>query len=381
MSAAAGPSGSVRIGLADCGRSAARPIRVLLVDDSLVARTVLARLLENRPEFEIAGAAPTADQAIVFLAAHDIDIVVLDVEMPGKDGLTALPEILAASDGTRVLIVSSAAEAGASATVRALTLGAADTLLKPTAGNFAGEFAHKFVDALLRIGHANHKPDRQEGRARGAVPRPLAPVPIVALRPAHSGKISCLAIGASTGGLHALSAFLRQLSPAFRAPILITQHLPPPFMPYFAAQLRDIAGRPTSVAAEGVPLTPGEMLVAPGEGHIRLVRNGSRVVVRIDPAPAPSRCMPSVDPMFEAVGQVFGAEGVGVVLTGMGRDGTIGAGAIVRDGGEILAQDSGTSVVWGMPGSVAQAGLASLVMPPEDLARHVCKRALGAAWK
>lgn len=377
----AGPRGNVRYGTADSGHATVRPIRVLLVDDSLVARTVLARLLENRPEFEIAGAAPTADQAIIFLATHDIDIVVLDVEMPGKDGLTALPEILAASDGTHVLIVSSAAEAGASATVRALTLGAADTLLKPTAGNFAGEFAHKFVDALLRIGHANHAPDRAGGRPRDAAPRPAAPTPIVALRPARNGDVACLAIGASTGGLHALSAFLRRLSPRFRAPILITQHLPPPFMPYFAAQLRDIAGRPTSVAAEGAPLVPGEMLVAPGEGHIRLVRNGSRVVVHIDSNPAPSRCMPSVDPMFEAVAELFGPEGVGVVLTGMGRDGTLGAEVMVRHGGEILAQDSGTSVVWGMPGSVAQAGLASLVMPPEELARHVCTRALGAAWK
>ena len=380
--ATAGPRGNVRYGIADSGRTPVRPIRVLLVDDSLVARTVLARLLDNRTEFEIAGAAPTADQAIVFLTTHDIDIVVLDVEMPGKDGLTALPEILEASHGARVLIVSSAAEAGASATVRALTLGAADTLLKPTAGNFAGEFSHKFIDALLRIGHANHLPaDRGTEKLRDAAPRPVAPPPIVALRPAKTGKISCLAIGASTGGLHALSAFLRRLSPDFTAPILITQHLPPPFMPYFAAQLRDIAKRPTSVAADGTPLVPGQMLVAPGEGHIRLVRNGSRVVVRIDPAPAPTRCMPSVDPMFEAMADVYGAEGVGVVLTGMGRDGTLGAEAMVRAGAEILAQDAATSVVWGMPGSVAQAGLASLVMSPEDLARHVCNRSGLQAWK
>ena len=374
--------GAVRHGAADSGRaSSARPIRVLLVDDSLVARTVLARLLDSRPEFEIAGAAPTADQAITFLATHEIDIVVLDVEMPGKDGLTALPEILAASHGARVLIVSSAAEAGASATVRALTLGAADTLLKPAAGNFAGEFAHKFIDALLRIGHANHIGARVGGMEKeAAAQRPVAPVPMVALRPTKTGKVACLAIGASTGGLHALSAFLRRLTPDFRAPILITQHLPPPFMPYFAAQLRDIAGRPTSVARDGTPLVPGEMLVAPGEGHIRLARNGARVIVRIDPSPAPSRCMPSVDPMFEAVAEIFGPDGVGVVLTGMGRDGTIGAESLVRAGAEILAQDAATSVVWGMPGSVAQAGLASLVMPPEDLARHVCVRA-GAAWK
>jgi len=367
----AGLSGSVRLGAAEAGRPAVRPISVLLVDDSLVARTVLARLLEGRPEFEIAGAAPTADRAIQFLSTNDIDIVVLDVEMPGKDGLTALPEILEASHGARVLIVSSAAEAGASATVRALTLGAADTLLKPTAGNFAGEFSHKFIDALLRIGHANHEVRLVQPRARDEAPRPVASSPIIALQPSRTGKIACLAIGASTGGLHALSGFLRTLTPAFRAPILITQHLPPPFMPYFAAQLRDIAGRPTSVAADGSPLVPGEMLVAPGEGHIRLGRQGSRIVVRIDPAPAPSRCMPSVDPMFEAMADIFGADGVGVVLTGMGRDGTIGAESIVRAGGEILAQDSSTSVVWGMPGSVAQAGLASLVMSPEDLARHV----------
>jgi len=279
--AQAGLNGRVRYRSADGSRSAVRPIRVLLVDDSLVARTVLARLLEARPEFEIAGAAPTADQGIVFLAGHQIDIVVLDVEMPGKDGLTALPEILAASHGARVLIVSSAAEAGASATVRALTLGAADTLLKPTAGNFAGEFSHKFIEALLRIGHARHLPEKLESKARDAAPRAIAPVPMISLRPTRSGKISCLAIGASTGGLHALSAFLRQLSPSFDAPILITQHLPPPFMPYFAAQLRDIAGRPASVAADGMALRPGEMFIAPGEGHIRLARKGSRIVIRI----------------------------------------------------------------------------------------------------
>lgn len=376
----AGLRGSVR--QVDSGRVSVRPIRVLLVDDSLVARTVLARLLDGRPEFEIAGAAPTADQAISFLTSHDIDIVVLDVEMPGKDGLTALPEILAASHGARVLIVSSAAEAGASATVRALTLGAADTLLKPTAGNFAGEFANKFIDALLRIGHANATGERVEGKERdAAAPRPVTAVPMVALRPTKTGKIACLAIGASTGGLHALSAFLRRLAPEFRAPILITQHLPPPFMPYFAAQLRDIAKRPTAVAADGMVLTPGEMLVAPGEGHIRLARRGARIVIRIDSGPAPSRCMPSVDPMFEAVAEIYGGEGVGVVLTGMGRDGTIGAEKLVNSGAEILAQDAATSVVWGMPGSVAQAGLASLVMSPEDLARHVCSRAAGAAWK
>jgi two-component system chemotaxis response regulator CheB len=350
--------------------SAVRAIRILLVDDSLVARTVLTRLIEPRPELKVAGAAPTADAALAFLASHDVDIIVLDVQMPGKDGLTALPEILAASRGARVLIVSSAAEQGATATVRALTLGAADTLLKPSAGNFAGEFSHKFVDSLLRIGHAGD-PGVPAGRAErvGAVAQP-----IVSLRQMVMGPIECLAIGASTGGPHALAAFLRGLPPGFTAPILITQHLPPVFMPYFAAQLCDLAKRPTRVAIDGAILKEGEMLIAPGTEHIGLARIGATVRVRLDASPVVSRCLPSVDPMFEAVAAIFGARGVGVVLTGMGRDGTIGADAMAKAGAEILVQDAATSVVWGMPGSVAQAGLASAVLPPERIARHLCTR-------
>jgi two-component system chemotaxis response regulator CheB len=216
--------------------SAERPIRVLLVDDSLVARTVLSRLLEGNPQFEIAGALPSADRAISFLKTDRADIVVLDVEMPGKDGLTALPEILDACEGTRVLIVSSSAEAGASATVRALTLGAADTLLKPTAGNFGGEFSKAFVNRLLRLGHAAIATDdivaRQQQRQRREAASEWADHTAVRLAPAvASGPVACLAIGASTGGLHALSAFLKRLPKSFSAPILITQHLPPVFMP------------------------------------------------------------------------------------------------------------------------------------------------------
>jgi two-component system chemotaxis response regulator CheB len=350
---------------------AVRSIRVLLVDDSLVARTVLTRLIEPRPELEVAGAAPTADAALTFLASNDVDIIVLDVEMPGKDGLTALPEILAASRGARVLIVSSAAEQGATLTVRALTLGAADTLLKPNAGNFAGEFSHKFVDSLLRIGHARDPIGLVERGERPGV----AVQPVVSLRKMVTGPIECLAIGASTGGLYALSAFLLGLPPSFTAPILITQHLPPVFMPYFATQLRDLAKRPASVATDGAILKHGEMLIAPGTEHIGLTRIGATVRIKLDASPVASRCLPSVDPMFEAVAAIFGARGVGIVLTGMGRDGTLGAEAMAKAGAEILVQDAATSVVWGMPGSVAQAGLASAVLSPERIAQHLCSRA------
>lgn len=348
------------------------PIRVLIVDDSLVARTVLTRLLEARAELECAGAVATVDQALQFLDGRRVDIIVLDVEMPGKDGLTALPEILAASHGARVLIVSSAAEEGASATVRALTLGAADTLFKPSAGNFAGEFAGKFVESLLRIGHAGVDID-QAVQAWTASPRSSGER-AVALRPAVSGAIACLAIGASTGGLHALAAFLRGLKPEFTAPILITQHLPATFMRYFASQLEDLTGRPAAVAENGEVLVAGRMLIAPGNAHISLERDASLVRIKLDSTPAASRCLPSVDPMFEAVARIFGSAGVGVVLTGMGRDGTLGAETLVAAGGEIVAQDAMTSVVWGMPGSVARAGFASAVLPPERLAAKICAR-------
>jgi two-component system chemotaxis response regulator CheB len=345
---------------------------VLIVDDSLVARTVLTRLIEPRTELECSGAVATVDQALQFLGGRHVDIIVLDVEMPGKDGLTALPEILAASHGARVLIVSSTAEAGASATVRALTLGAADTLFKPSAGNFAGEFAGKFVESLLRIGHAGVDID-QAVQAWTASPRSSAQG-AVALRPAVGGAIECLAIGASTGGLHALAAFLCGLKPEFTAPILITQHLPATFMRYFASQLQDLTGRPAAVAENGDALAAGRMLIAPGTAHISLERDASVVRIRLDSTPAISRCLPSVDPMFEAVARIYGPAGVGVVLTGMGRDGTLGAEALAAAGGEILAQDAITSVVWGMPGSVARAGLASAVLPPEKLAAGICAR-------
>lgn len=349
------------------------PIRVLLVDDSLVARTVLTRLIEPRPELECAGAVGTVDQALQFLAGRPVDIIVLDVEMPGKDGLTALPEILAASHGARVLVVSSAAEAGASATVRALTLGAADTLFKPSAGNFAGDFASKFVDSLLRIGRGGADTDRVAQAT--TMPRRSSRDAIATLRPYVGGPIACLAIGASTGGLHALTAFLSGLKPQFSAPILITQHLPATFMRYFAAQLQDLTGRSASIAEDGAALRDGHMLIAPGTAHIGLERIDGHVRIRLDTAPAVSRCLPSVDPMLDAVARVFGPTGVGVVLTGMGRDGTLGAGALVAAGGEIMAQDAATSVVWGMPGSVAQAGLASAVLSPEKLAARICARA------
>jgi two-component system, chemotaxis family, protein-glutamate methylesterase/glutaminase len=343
-----------------------RPIRLLIVDDSAVARAVFARMVGDRPEFEIAATVPSADAALAFLSHHRIDIILLDIEMPGRDGLTALPALLQASRGARVLIVSSSAEEGAAATVQALTLGAADTLAKPGASAFGGSFADTLADKLIRIGHA---PPTEAGGER--VREPLPPF---RLRPASDHRVGCLAIGASTGGLHALSDLLRRLPSSFAPPILITQHLPPAFMPIFAAQVQDMAGRPTAVARPGMALARGRILIAPGEGHLSLELAAGMPRVRITQERVESGCLPSVDPMLASVAEVFGASAVGVVLSGMGRDGLRGAEHMVAAGADMLVQDRDTSVVWGMPGVVAAANLASAVLPPHQIAELLARR-------
>jgi len=351
-------------------------IRLMIVDDSIVARMVLSRMLAARPEFEIVAVATHTQEALAMLDGLRVDIILLDVEMPGTDGLTALPEILARSQGARVLIVSSVADWGAEATIKALALGAADTLPKPGAGSFGGRFADILAERLLRIG----RPPPPSG-----APAPDGPLRRGAVRGRSSDgrerPVRCLAIGASTGGVNALSALLPTLPASFTAPILVTQHLPAPFMPYFAVQLHEIAGRPASVAQDGAALRPGEIFVAPGDRHLCLIRTNGAVRVRLDDSPAASGCLPSVDPMLMAVAEMFGATGVGMMLSGMGRDGVLGAARLVEAGGEVLAQDAASSVVWGMPGAVVNAGLASAVLPPDLMARHIGERSDAPGWR
>jgi two-component system chemotaxis response regulator CheB len=343
-----------------------RPIRLLIVDDSAVARAVFSRMVGVRPEFEIAATVPSADAALAVLARQRVDIILLDIEMPGQDGLTALPGLLQASRGARVLIVSSSADAGAAATVRALTLGAADTLAKPGASAFGGSFADTLSEKLIRIGHALAEP------ADGAPVRDAAPS--YQLRAMGEQRVTCVAIGASTGGLHALSDLLRGLPSTFAAPILITQHLPAAFMSIFATQVQDMAGRPTLVARPGMALARGRIIVAPGDGHLSVELAGGVARVRITQERAESGCLPSVDPMFAAVAEVFGPGAAGVVLSGMGRDGLRGAERMAASGADVFVQDRNTSVVWGMPGAVAGANLATAVLPPFQIADLIARR-------
>jgi two-component system chemotaxis response regulator CheB len=344
------------------------PLRLMIVDDSPIARAVLSRMLEPCRDLEVTVMAGTAGEALAALQRDPVDIVLLDVEMPGTSGLQALPDILAT--GARVLIVSSACEEGAEAAVEALALGAADTLPKPGSGRIAGRFSDELADRLRRIG----------GREPAGASEP-APVAhgAIALRPAAQSRIGCIAVGGSTGGLHAITAFLRALPAAPAVPILVTQHLPPVFSPFFARQIEAATGRRTRVAQDGLPLRAGEVVLAPGDAHLGLDRQGGRVCVRLDRTPAPSGCLPSVDVMLGSTAALYGAAAVGVMMSGMGRDGLSGAQRIAERGGTMVAQDRSTSAVWGMPGAVAEAGLASFVLPPADLARALAPR-LEGSW-
>jgi len=353
-------------------RPADPPIRLMIVDDSQVVRAVLTRMIEAHRDFEIVALAGTAQEALDALKSVRVDTILLDVEMPGASGLEALPEIIRAGEGARVLIISSMADEGAETTVRALALGAADTLPKPGIGNFAGRFSVVLADRLRRIGRA----DRDEAPA--PVAQPFAPIK---LRDMPEGALGCVALGASTGGLSALFEFLRALPGRIEAPILVTQHLPALFMPYFARQLESASGRIARVAIDGEVLRTDQIHVAPGDAHLGLAREGGAVRVRLGRDAAASGCLPSVDPMLASLASAYGPAGIGVVLSGMGRDGLAGARRLVECGGAILAQDRASAAIWGMPRGVAEAGLASAVQPPAELARRIARRAEASPWR
>jgi len=337
----------------------------MIVDDSMVARAVLSRMVGSDPVFEIAAVAGTAEDAIDALNEVRVDIVILDLEMPGAGGLKSIPRIIRAAAGAKVMIVSSLAEEGAEETVAALALGAADTLPKPGTGRFNGRFSEVLVGKLKALGYAEHGGSYAAQRPRGAQ---------ASLRAMPTDPIEVLAIGASTGGIHAVGVLFQALPRRIGVPILITQHLPVPFMPVFARQLRAVTQREVLVAEDGMPLLPDRVLLAPGDAHLTVDRSDEVPVVRLTHGPTSSGCMPSVDPMFASIGAAYGPGALGVILTGMGRDGVEGAARLTANGGSILAQDEASCAVWGMPRAVLEAGLASAVLPPDKIARRIAAR-------
>jgi two-component system, chemotaxis family, protein-glutamate methylesterase/glutaminase len=263
-----------------------------------------------------------------------------------------------------VLIVSSFCDSAAEKAVEALGPGAAETLSKPGAESFSGRFSDILAERLRNIGR------REPPSKAAAVPddRPEA-------------RLACLAVGASTGGLHAVTALLRALPARLGAPILITQHLPPVFVPFFARQLEAASQRVVRIAEDGLRLAPEEIVLAPGDAHIRLVQKGAAVEVRLDRDTAKGGCVPSVDVMLGAVAATYGRGALGVMLSGMGRDGLAGSRELVARGGSVIVQDRQSCAVWGMPRAVAEAGLASAILPPAEIAAQIAERVEATEWR
>jgi len=334
----------------------------MICDDSVVIRSALTRILESDPAIRVVARVANGRAAIDALKLHTIDVVVLDIEMPVMDGLTALPLLLAADPGLRVIMASTLTTRGADIAMRALRLGAADYIPKPSAvavaadGNFGTELIAK-VKGLAKLRNLQ----RPAGATPAAASR-LAAAPL-ALRPPSRQLPLLLAVGSSTGGPNALFTLVQALSPKLKVPVVITQHMPVAFTAILAAHIDKLGVLPCVEATEGARLQPGHILLAPGDRHLLVRRDAAGLFAGLSDAPAENFCRPSVDPMLRSAAEATDGRTLVVILTGMGHDGTAGTSAVVEQGGSAIAQDEATSVVWGMPGAVARAGLAHAVLP------------------
>ena len=356
---------------------AAAPYRVMLCDDSAVVRGIIRRILEADPNVKIVATAANGAIAVELLRHTPADVVVLDIEMPVLDGLAALPRLLAVQPRVKIIMASTLTVRNAAITMRALAAGAADYIAKPTTAteiSSAGDFRRELLEKVKALGAA-----ARTGASTGEIsPHPVhgkASSALFALCRPSSAPPRVLAIGSSTGGPQALFTLLSALRPDFALPILITQHMPKTFTGILADHLATACGRPAREGQDDERIQPGRIYVAPGDYHMELARREDGVAIRLSKGPPENYCRPSVDPMFRAVAAVYGEAALGCILTGMGQDGRLGGQAVIAAGGTIIAQDEASSVVWGMPGAAATAGICSAVLPLADLAPRIRKLA------
>jgi len=348
------------------------PIRVLIVDDSAIVRGLLARAIDDNPEITLAGTAMHGEAALTFLARQEVDVVLLDVEMPVMDGLAALEQIQKRFPDVRVIMVSGHTQEGADVTVRALGLGAAGCVAKPMGRNASESIATVSKELIPLITALGGKSRRSlTGQSVFKAPSTFVPTRIErAMIP------RVVVIGSSTGGPQALRTVLTQIPVDFPLPILIVQHMPPMFTPMLARHLEKDTGRPTSEGAPGMPVLGGHTYVAPGDYHMQLVRRSDQVTLELTQAPQEHFCRPSVNPLFRSAASLYGSGVAALMLTGMGEDGLEGSREVASRGGWIVAQDETSSVVWGMPGAIVKAGLAQEILPLEEIAPALLRRCL-----
>ena len=334
-------------------------IRVLVVDDSAVVRRLVTTSLSLDPEIEVVGTATNGQEAIGRVDELQPDAVTLDIEMPVLDGLGALAAIRRRHPRLPIIMFSTLTEKGATKTLEALSLGASDFVTKPSNTTNMAESMASVREQLIP------KMKALIGVRRVAAAAP--PPPVRVAQPAAS-RPEVLLIGCSTGGPDALARVLEDMPATLPVPVLVVQHMPPLFTAMFAERLDRVSPLRVREAEAGDVVTAGEVLVAPGGHHLVLQRSAGTVRAVIDDGEPENFCRPAVDTLFRSAAQVYGGKAVALVLTGMGHDGLAGCRLLAEQGARIVVQDEETSVVWGMPGAVAGAGLAHEVLPLEAIA-------------
>jgi two-component system chemotaxis response regulator CheB len=353
-----------------------RPIRVLIIDDSVVIRRLLTDCLASDPEIEVIATASRGSIGLAKIPQLSPDLVTLDVEMPEMSGLEVLAEIRKTHPRLPVIMFSTLTERGATVTIDALSLGASDYVTKPANVGSVGAALERVRSDLIP------KIKALCGRALGRRSEPAVALPLVKRAPPRvaTGRVEALAIGVSTGGPNALAKLIPSLPRDLGVPILIVQHMPPVFTRILAERLSGLGPFPVREGTPGATVRAGDAWIAPGGHHMVVRRAGNGVAVELSDAPPENSCRPAVDVLFRSAAEAYGGSVLAVVLTGMGQDGWRGSEVIRDGGGQILAQDEETSVVWGMPGFVARAGLAEAVLPLEEMAGEITRRVRGVAF-
>jgi two-component system chemotaxis response regulator CheB len=348
-----------------------QPVRILVVDDAVVARTVISQILAAEEDLEVVGTAPNGNLALKKIAQLHPDIVTLDIDMPELDGMETLAAIRADYPQIRVLMVSNHTKRGAAITVEALFSGASDYVTKAV-GTSSPEEARQYLREQL-VPKVRALAPAATSAARVAQQRVSRPL----LRPSVK-TIEAVVIGSSTGGPNALTAILGTLPKDFAAPVLIVQHLPENFTAFLAKRLDSACALPVHEAKGGSFAKPGTVWVAPGNLHLETRSTERGIELATNSGPLVNSCRPAADVLFHTVAECCGPAVLAVVLTGMGQDGLAGCRAITAAGGQVIVQDRSTSVVWGMPGQVAEAGLAEAVLPVEEIGPEIVRRVMEA---
>lgn len=352
-------------------------IRVMLVDDSPIIRGMNARIIDNMPSVEIVASVSNGELAVKRMEQGGIDVIVLDIEMPVMDGLTAIPLLLARDKNVKILMSSTLTQQGAEVSMRALQLGAADFIPKPTniasvdGRNAVDDYRRDIVEKIMNLGAAATK-------RKAPVTAPVVEAKAVKKDAAliYNGSRPTprvLAIGSSTGGPQALMEVFRNLNGPLHCPVLITQHMPPHFTEILAKHIGDVAKMPSREAVDGEIVEPGRVYVAPGDYHMTVKAEGTKVRISLNQDAPENFCRPAVDPLFRSVASVYGKHALCAVLTGMGRDGAAGAKTASDAGAVVVAQDEETSVVWGMPGATYATGACDAVLPISEIAPFINK--------